>query len=68
MKFEDAEEAAQAIANACEFFGWELAILGNEDSDTEVPGMILGTKEYINDVLDGKYKDVPKDEDASSKA
>ena len=65
MKFENSEEALLAVAQAAEFFGWEMSILSSEDPDAEIPGIIIGKETYINDLLDGKYKDL-KDESQTS--
>jgi hypothetical protein len=41
------------IAMACFDRGWDIAILDpKSESDDEFQGMILGTREYIDDILD----------------
>lgn len=49
------EKDLKVIHEICERYGWELAIPHGDDND-EVPGLIIGTAEYINFILD---EDVP---------
>lgn len=52
-----AEEAIESIIKGAEALGWNVAIPGVDDEEAECPGMILGTDQYIDDVIDGKYKE-----------
>ena len=49
---DDVEIGLKKIAEAAELFGWEIAI---PSTDEQVTGIIIGTSEYIDDVLAGKY-------------
>jgi hypothetical protein len=44
------------ITMAAMDMGWDMAVPDPEDPDAEVIGMIVGTTDYIDDVL-GKYDD-----------
>lgn len=45
------EEAVEALSNVCEFFGWQMAIPKMIDEEADVPGMIIGKQEYIDQVV-----------------
>lgn len=36
--------------------GWDIAV-PKVDDDDDVPGLIIGTPEYLDDVLSGKFLD-----------
>jgi len=49
------EQAMNLILSGVKSIGWICAVPGMVDEDSEVPGMIIGTKKYVDDVLEGKY-------------
>lgn len=49
----DNETAITQISEACKTLGWNMAIPDQND-DEDVKGMILGTDEYINEILERK--------------
>ena len=51
------EEAIESIIKGAEALGWNVAVPGVDNEEDDCHGMILGTNEYIDDVIDGKYKD-----------
>lgn len=59
-KTKEAEELTQAIEGiikGCEALGWQVAIPGVFDEKEPCPGMVLGSDDYIKDVITGKFKD-----------
>jgi len=65
LKFQEGEEIhpIMLISMAAMDMGWNMAIPDhNNDPDAKIEGMIVGTNDYIDDVL-GKNNDFPdKDE------
>ena len=54
------EELDQDLVKLCEFAknaGWNIAIPTFESEDGNLQGLVMGTSEYIDDVISGKYKD-----------
>jgi hypothetical protein len=41
----------ESIARACEALGWQISFPKVKD-DVDIPGMIIGTPDYVNNVLD----------------
>lgn len=74
LKFNEGEELhpIMVIAAATLDMGWDIAI-SDDDPDAELQGMIVGTDDYINKLLDCKTSDdqniergAPFDEDLSN--
>ena len=63
LKFDKGEEVhpIMVITMAAMDLGWNLAIPDDEDGDTEIIGMVVGTEEYLDGIFDGKYRNFPDD-------
>lgn len=46
------EQAIEAIAKASEFFGWTIAFSNSLSDEENIPGMIIGTEQYVNSIMD----------------
>lgn len=55
-KYKTSKEALEEVINIAEAFGWKVAFLREHPDSEVIPGLIMGSDEYIDDVLQGKYK------------
>lgn len=53
---EEQERAFEGLMEFAKLSGWIIAIPKMADDD-DVIGLVMGTEEYVDDVLDGRYKD-----------
>lgn len=51
VKQEDEQEAFVMIIEACRILGWQFVIPNFVEDDDEVPGLIIGTKKYVDKIL-----------------
>lgn len=58
LKFNDGEELhpTMVASLAALDMGWDIAI-PNNDPDSELQGMVIGTSEYINEIFAGEDSD-----------
>lgn len=55
---EDEQKAVKMISDACKLLGWQIAMqTPNPDKpDEQVDGLVIGTDEYINNILKTTYE------------
>lgn len=57
------EDLVKAIVDICEQLNWSIAIPTNEDGSDDIHGLIIGTQEYIDDIVRGADEFSEMDED-----
>lgn len=51
------EEVFETLCKCAQILGWDCIAVPKIDDDSHVPGAIIGTKQYVADVTEGKYKE-----------
>ena len=53
----ESEKLFESLLEIVSKLGWVVAFPKSDDPEAEVPGMVIGTEQYVTDVLNGKYSD-----------
>jgi len=56
-ELKEVEEVFETFCKCAQILGWNCIAIPKVDDEDDIPGVIIGNEQYVNDIIEGKYKE-----------